>query len=80
MFQCLSRGSLSASYGNKAKNTTTVSRKYLGNALLIGKVTTNLLDHGLGWAVLQLNKVVASQTCEEVRKYVEDWVKAPKDI
>ena len=26
----------------------------------------------------QINEVIASQTAEEVKNYVEDWVKAPK--
>jgi hypothetical protein len=55
--------------------------EYLGNAVLFGTVTTtagNLLEHGLGWAAWQMNKMIASQTAEEVRKYVKDWMKAPK--
>ena len=37
--------------------------EYLGNAVLLGTVTTtveNLLDHGLGWVAWQINKVIAS--------------------
>ena len=55
--------------------------EYLGNAVLFGTVTTtveNLLEHGLGWVASQINKVIASQTVEEGRKCIEDWVKAPK--
>ncbi|KAM4091854.1 hypothetical protein ACJW30_09G167700 [Castanea mollissima] len=55
--------------------------EYLGNAVLLGTVTTtveNLLEHGLGWVASQINKVIASQTVEEGRKCIEDWVKAPK--
>ena len=38
----------------------------------------NLLEHGLGWVTWQINKVIAFQTAEEVKKYIEDWLKAPK--
>ena len=38
----------------------------------------NLLEHGLGWVAWQINKVIASQRAEEVKKYIEDWLKAPK--
>nr|POE52880.1 putative acetyltransferase [Quercus suber] len=54
--------------------------EYLGNAVLLGKVTTtvdNLLEHRLGWVAWQINKKIASQTAEEVKKFIEDWVKAP---
>ena len=49
--------------------------------VLFGNVTTtvgNLLEHGLSWVAWQINKVIASQTAEEVKKYIEDWLKAPK--
>ncbi|KAK4580687.1 hypothetical protein RGQ29_024366 [Quercus rubra] len=54
--------------------------EYLGNAVLFAKVTAtvdNLLDHGLGWVARQINKEIASKTAEEVKKFIEDWVKAP---
>ncbi|XP_065619286.1 protein ENHANCED PSEUDOMONAS SUSCEPTIBILITY 1-like [Quercus suber] len=54
--------------------------EYLGNAILIGKVIAtvdNLLEHGLGWVAWQINKKIASQKAEEVKKFIEDWVKAP---
>ncbi|KAM4080122.1 hypothetical protein ACB094_09G167500 [Castanea mollissima] len=54
---------------------------YVGNAVLYGNITTtvdNLLEHGLGWAAWQINKAIASQTAEEVKKYIEDWVNSPK--
>lgn len=55
--------------------------EYFGNAILLGTVTTtveNLLEHELGWVASQINKVIASQTVEEGRKCIEDWVKSPK--
>nr|POE93731.1 putative acetyltransferase [Quercus suber] len=67
--------------GTRRRTQPPLPEKYLGNALVIGRVTTsagNLLEHGLGWAASQINKLVASQTTEAVKKYMEDWVKAPK--
>lgn len=55
--------------------------QYVGNAILLGAATTtacDLLEHGLGWAAWQINKMIASKTREEVNKYLEDWVKNPK--
>ena len=55
--------------------------EYVGNAILYGNITTtvdNLLEHGLGWVAWQINKAIASQTAEEVKKYIEDWVNSPK--
>ncbi|GLT67440.1 hypothetical protein SLA2020_397510 [Shorea laevis] len=57
--------------------------EYLGNAVLFGNVTAtagDLLERGLGWAAWQINKMIASQTAEEVRKFVEDWIKTPKFV
>jgi hypothetical protein len=56
--------------------------EYLGNTILFGNVTAtagDLLEHGLGWVALQINKTIASQTAE-VMKYVEDWIKTPKFV
>ena len=67
--------------GTRQRIQPPIPEKYFGNAHLIGNVTTsagNLLKHGLGWAALQINKVVASQTTKEVRMNVEHWMKAPK--
>ncbi|KAM4080131.1 hypothetical protein ACB094_09G168400 [Castanea mollissima] len=47
--------------------------EYVGNAVLFGNVTTtvdNLLEHGLGWLAWQINKVIASQTAEEMKNGV----------
>ncbi|KDP31964.1 hypothetical protein JCGZ_12425 [Jatropha curcas] len=54
--------------------------KYFGNAVLFGIAATTageLLANGLGFAALQINKMVARQTDSEVRKYLEGWVKRP---
>ena len=37
-----------------------------------------MLNNGLGWAALQINKTVGSQTNEEFRGFAEKWVKKPK--
>uniref|UniRef100_A0A1J3DF83 Putative acetyltransferase n=1 Tax=Noccaea caerulescens TaxID=107243 RepID=A0A1J3DF83_NOCCA len=34
-----------------------------------------LMDHGLGWAALQINNLVSSQTDEKLKTFAEDWVK-----
>ncbi|XP_008241486.1 PREDICTED: uncharacterized acetyltransferase At3g50280-like [Prunus mume] len=55
--------------------------EYLGNAVLLGTVTStvgDLLKQGLGWAALEMNKMIASKTEQEVRKHLEEWVKSPK--
>ncbi|XP_059459203.1 uncharacterized acetyltransferase At3g50280-like [Corylus avellana] len=57
--------------------------EYLGNAVLLVNVTAtagDLLEHGLGWVASQINKTIASQKAEEIKKYVEDWIKTPKFI
>ncbi|XP_059457383.1 uncharacterized acetyltransferase At3g50280-like [Corylus avellana] len=55
--------------------------EYLGNAILVVNVKAtagDLLEQGLGWAASQINKTIASQKAEEIKKYVEDWIKTPK--
>ncbi|GLT67438.1 hypothetical protein SLA2020_397490 [Shorea laevis] len=47
-----------------------LAEEYLGNAVLVGNVTTtagDILERGLGWAAWQINKMIASQTAEQVR-------------
>ncbi|OAY33751.1 uncharacterized acetyltransferase At3g50280 [Manihot esculenta] len=54
--------------------------EYFGNAVVFGTATTTageLLKNGLGFAALQINKMVAQQTDEVVRKNLENWVKRP---
>lgn len=54
--------------------------QYFGNAVQFGgaKATVGeLLEHGLGWAALQINKMVALQTDGEAKKKLESWAKNP---
>ncbi|CAH2064497.1 unnamed protein product [Thlaspi arvense] len=45
----------------------------------IGKTTVGeLRDHGLGWAVLQINKMLRSLTNDDYRTYAEDWARNVK--
>ncbi|GMY19045.1 uncharacterized acetyltransferase At3g50280-like [Fagus crenata] len=67
--------------GTRQRIQPPLPEEYIGNAVLLGHVITtagNLLEHGLGWVAWQINKVIASQTTEKVKKQVEDWAKAPK--
>jgi hypothetical protein len=71
------------SMGMRQRLQPPLPEEYLGNAIQSGNVTAtagDLLEHGLGWAAWQINKTIASQTVEEGRKYVEDWIKTPKFI
>ncbi|PHT96905.1 hypothetical protein BC332_34169 [Capsicum chinense] len=56
---------------------------YFGNAVHFVNVTITareLLEHDSGWAALQLNKVVATQTHEEVMNFYQNWAKNPKIV
>ncbi|KAM3379657.1 hypothetical protein P3S68_012071 [Capsicum galapagoense] len=53
---------------------------YFGNAVHIKKVKIiagELLKNGLGWAAMQMNKMVVSQNSEEVMKFYKEWVENP---
>lgn len=53
---------------------------YLGNAIinqLVKSTAGELLQRGSSWAALEINKVIASLTPAEVRKFLEDWEKSP---
>ncbi|CAH8305742.1 unnamed protein product [Eruca vesicaria subsp. sativa] len=39
-----------------------------------------LLNRGLGWAALQISKLVSSQTNENCKKFAEDWVRNVKNL
>ncbi|XP_062154510.1 protein ENHANCED PSEUDOMONAS SUSCEPTIBILITY 1-like [Alnus glutinosa] len=70
------------SMGMRQRLQPPLPEEYLGNTIQSGNVTATAgdLEHGLGWAAWQINKTIASQTTEEGRKYVEDWIKTPKFI
>lgn len=53
---------------------------YFGNAIHVKRVKTTageLLENGLGWAAMELNKVVNSQNSEEVVKIYKEWAENP---
>ncbi|KAJ4835075.1 hypothetical protein Tsubulata_011214, partial [Turnera subulata] len=55
--------------------------KYLRNAVVVGSTTATageLLEHGLGWTALQVNKMIARQTDEEIKKNLKAWVERPQ--
>ncbi|CAH8268120.1 unnamed protein product [Arabidopsis lyrata] len=52
-----------------------------GNVANLGMATAtvgDLVDRGLGWAALQINKTVRSQTNENFRTFAENWVRNGK--
>ncbi|CAA7056874.1 unnamed protein product [Microthlaspi erraticum] len=58
-----------------------LEKECFGNVVGFATATTTageMLNNGLGWAGLQINKAVGSQTNEEFREFAEDWVKKPK--
>ncbi|CAA7019447.1 unnamed protein product [Microthlaspi erraticum] len=58
-----------------------LEKECFGNVNQTGIATVTvgeLLDHGLGWAALQLNKIVRSQTDENYKSYSENWVRNGK--
>ncbi|KAJ4825693.1 hypothetical protein Tsubulata_046547 [Turnera subulata] len=51
--------------------------KYFGNAIIMESATataSELLEHGLGWAAMQINKMIALQTDEEIKKQLKALV------
>ncbi|KAM1362344.1 hypothetical protein PS1_027705 [Malus domestica] len=66
--------------GLRQKLKPPLPKEYLGNALQgvsVKSTACELLQHGLGWAALHINKTIASLTAEEVKKTLKDWVNAP---
>ncbi|KAH7520209.1 uncharacterized acetyltransferase At3g50280 [Ziziphus jujuba] len=66
--------------GMRGRTKPELPQHYLGNSIKLEIVKTTageLLENGLGWAAWEMNKVIASQTSEEVRKFIEDWGKNP---
>ncbi|ESQ31199.1 hypothetical protein EUTSA_v10004238mg [Eutrema salsugineum] len=57
-----------------------LEKECFGNVVGFATATTTageMLSNGLGWAALQINKTVGSQTNEEFRVFAENWVKKP---
>ncbi|KAM5576598.1 putative acetyltransferase [Rosa sericea] len=58
-----------------------LSDQYLGNAVLFGTATSTvgeLLQGGLGCAAMELNKMIALQMEQEVKKFLEGFVENPR--
>ncbi|GAA0150836.1 hypothetical protein LIER_09688 [Lithospermum erythrorhizon] len=54
---------------------------YFGNAVIMASLRTpakNLLENGLGWTALEINKVVASHTSESMKKWYVNMANEPK--
>nr|GEV07666.1 uncharacterized acetyltransferase At3g50280-like [Tanacetum cinerariifolium] len=53
---------------------------YFGNAIQTFGIKTTvgeLLDHGIGWAAMQLHELVVNHGDKQIREYVDSWVKKP---
>ncbi|KAM0956800.1 hypothetical protein ACFX2I_024953 [Malus domestica] len=67
--------------GLRQRFQSPLPEEYLGNLVQFGTATStviDLLEHGLGWAAWEINKMIASKTKDEVRKYLEEWIESPK--
>ncbi|KAL6224839.1 hypothetical protein ACLB2K_003694 [Fragaria x ananassa] len=55
-------------------------KEYLGNALLgvmVKSTAGELLQQGLGWVAMRINRRIASMTAGEVSRYLEEWMTSP---
>ncbi|WRX08199.1 hypothetical protein QQP08_000686 [Theobroma cacao] len=55
--------------------------QYFGNAVQAGSITMKmkeLLEQGLGNVAWEMNRLVATQTVEKLKKFLEDWTASPK--
>ncbi|KAL1216353.1 putative acetyltransferase [Cardamine amara subsp. amara] len=55
-----------------------LGKECFGNVASVGTAIAtvgDLVEHGLGWAALQISKNVRSQTNENFRAFVENWVR-----
>ncbi|ESQ45499.1 hypothetical protein EUTSA_v10010370mg [Eutrema salsugineum] len=60
-----------------------LEKECFGNMVYIAPAIATveeLLDRGLGWAALQINKLVNSQTNENCKTFAEDWVRNVKNL
>nr|XP_009777112.1 PREDICTED: uncharacterized acetyltransferase At3g50280-like [Nicotiana sylvestris] len=66
--------------GTRPRLNPPLAEGYWGNAAYFKpvKITAGeLLEKGLGWAALQINKIVASQNNDVVVKLYKEWVEKP---
>lgn len=69
--------------GLRSRTDPPLPERYFGNAVLFGSVGATageVLEKGFGWAAWQMNRMVASQTSEEVNKFLKDWAQNPKIV
>ncbi|KAK9284173.1 hypothetical protein L1049_023341 [Liquidambar formosana] len=67
--------------GARPRLNPPLSSHYFGNAVRGGIVRIKageLVENGLGYAALKMKEVVASQTDETIRNYLECWAQNPK--
>uniref|UniRef100_A0A7C9ANH0 Shikimate O-hydroxycinnamoyltransferase n=1 Tax=Opuntia streptacantha TaxID=393608 RepID=A0A7C9ANH0_OPUST len=65
---------------NRRRLDPPLPEDYFGNSLSAGIATTTvgeMLHHGIGWAALLLNQVVANHTDKVVRKFFYSWFESP---
>ncbi|XP_006367771.1 uncharacterized acetyltransferase At3g50280-like [Solanum tuberosum] len=66
--------------GARSRLNPPLPEGYFGNAIHGKQVKTSvgeLLENGLGWVAMQINKMVVSQNSEEVVKIYKGWVENP---
>ncbi|KAH7520205.1 uncharacterized acetyltransferase At3g50280 [Ziziphus jujuba] len=67
--------------GTRRRVEPKLADEYMGNSVLFGNVKSTageLIKNGIGWAAWKMNRVIAFQTSEEVRKFLKNWEKSPK--
>lgn len=65
---------------NRSRLDPPLSKNYLGNCVQAVKGTTtagDLLANNLGWSAWLLHQAVSRHTDKEVRKFLEEWLRAP---
>ncbi|MCD7462434.1 hypothetical protein HAX54_048538 [Datura stramonium] len=66
--------------GTRSRVNPPLEEGYFGNAAHFKAVKTTageLLENGLGWAAMQINKMVTDQSYKEVMKFYKEWAKKP---
>jgi hypothetical protein len=69
--------------GARSRLNPPLPEGYYGSAVRIIEFKLEkkeLVERGLGWIAWNLNRKIASQTDEELRKYYEGWAKSPQVI
>ncbi|EEF29117.1 uncharacterized acetyltransferase At3g50280 [Ricinus communis] len=67
--------------GIRSRLQPKIPEEYFGNAIQVGTVNLKageLVEHGVGYAALQINKMIACYTEDNVRNNLEFSIKSPK--